>query len=257
VAVVLERFPELGITRVSRWCFNCYVITGDDGALIVVDAGIPVLADDLEPVVAGMPGVVKTVTATHGHCDHVGGAAALAERHNADIYLSVNTMRYFDAEKPRTPSVFKMARCWPLLFGQRFDAKAAWGFVRASLSAGFGTWRGMLWHGVHPIGGLEDGVPLPGAAAWTVLNRPGHTDDSIALWNDNSATLLCGDAAFTTKGRVRFAPDTIDAAAAAQTVARVQTLPVEHLFPGHGLPVHGPSIWESALALDAVWRDRK
>jgi glyoxylase-like metal-dependent hydrolase (beta-lactamase superfamily II) len=255
VAVVVERFPELRITRVSRWCFNCYVISGGNGALIVVDAGIPVLADDLEPVIEGTPGAVKTVTATHGHCDHVGGAAAVAERHSADIYLPATTMCYFDGVKPRTPSVFKMARCWPLLFGQPFDAKAAGGFVRAALSAGFGTWRGMLWHGVHPIGGLEDGMPLPGATEWTVLNCPGHTDDSIALWNDDSRTLLCGDAIFTARGRPRFAPDTIDDAAA-QTVARLRALPVEHLFPGHGLPVHGPSIWESA-APGEVSRDRK
>jgi glyoxylase-like metal-dependent hydrolase (beta-lactamase superfamily II) len=246
MSLVVEGFPELGITRVSRWCFNCYLLTGDDGALVAVDAGIPGLADDLDPVVAGIPGAVKTVTATHGHCDHVGAAAVLADRHAAEIYLPETTMSYFKGAKPRTPSVFKMARAWPVVVGQPFDAKAAVGFVRATLSAGFGTWRGMLWHGPRPVGGLDDGMALPSAAEWTVLSSPGHTDDSISLWNENSRTLLAGDAVFTSKGRARFAPDTIDDAAAAQTAARLQSLPVEHLFPGHGLPVHGPAIWESA-----------
>lgn len=250
MAVIVESFPDLLLTRISRWCFNCYVITGDNDALVVVDAGIPALVDDLDPVLASLPGLVKTVTATHGHCDHVGAAAALAQRHNAEIHLPATTMGYFDGAKPRTPSMFKLARGWPILFGQPFDAKAAWGFVQASMSAGFGTSRGMLWHGARPIGGLEDGMPLPGATAWTVLNCPGHTDDSIALWNDDSATLLCGDAAFTSKGRIRFAPDTIDDGAAERTVARLRSLPVEHLFPGHGLPVHGPSIWEATLGAE-------
>lgn len=256
MAVVVERFPELGLTRASRWCFNCYVITGDNGSLVVVDAGIPAFADDLGSIVTSMPGRVTTVTATHGHCDHVGAATALAQRHNAEIYLPATTLGYFDGTKPRTPSVLKLARGWPILFGQPFDAKAAWGFMQASMSAGFGTSRGMLWRGVRPNGGLEDGTQLPGASAWTVLNCPGHTDDSIALWNDDSAALLCGDATFTTDGRVRFAPDTVDDQAAERTVARLRSLPVEHLFPGHGLPVHGPSIWESAVASHGVRRKR-
>jgi hypothetical protein len=40
VGLVVGRLPQLGIVRVSRWCFNCYLIDGDDG-LIVVDAGFP------------------------------------------------------------------------------------------------------------------------------------------------------------------------------------------------------------------------
>lgn len=82
------------------------------------------------------------------------------------------------------------------------------------------------------------------ASAWTVLNIPGHTDDSIALWHESSRTLLSGDAVITIRSVPRFAPDTIDAAAAARTSARLQALPVEHLLPGHGLPLHGVATWK-------------
>jgi glyoxylase-like metal-dependent hydrolase (beta-lactamase superfamily II) len=243
VSVIVEELS--GVTRVSRWCFNCYLIVGDDG-LVVVDAGMPDIADDIEPLLAHMPGDIKAVTATHGHPDHVGGAATLAARHRAEIHLPATTLSYFHGATPRTPSMLKLARTWPLLFGQPFDAKAAAGFVRAGLTAGFGSPKGMLWRGVRPSSGLDDGMPLPGASAWTVLNSPGHTDDSVTLWNETSRTLLSGDAVITIKGQPRFAPDTVDDDAARKTTARLRALPVEHLLPGHGLPIHAHSIWGPA-----------
>ncbi|WP_019926218.1 MBL fold metallo-hydrolase [Nocardia sp. BMG111209] len=246
MGVVVERLAALGLTRVSRWCFNCYLLAGDDGAIVVIDPGMPTSAEDVEPVLAIMPGRVRVVTATHGHCDHVGGAAALARRHNADIYLPTVTLSYLDGVEPRTPSPAKLARTWRLLFGQPFDRRAATGFVRAAVTAGFGGTRRMLWPGPQPVGSLEDGRPLPGASAWTVLQSPGHTDDSIALWNAGTRTLLSGDAVLTINGRPRFAPDTVDVEAAAETASRLRQLPVEHLLPGHGVPIHAPSVWALA-----------
>jgi glyoxylase-like metal-dependent hydrolase (beta-lactamase superfamily II) len=148
-------------------------------------------------------------------------------------------MTYLDGATPRTPSVAKLARTWPLLFGQSFDINAAVGFVRATSATGFGTFRGMLWHGPRPAGGLEDGASVPGASAWTTVNGPGHTDDCVTLWHEGSRTLLSGDAVITVRGAPRFAPDTVDDAAAAKTTARLRCLPVEHLLPGHGRPLHG------------------
>lgn len=42
----------------------------------------------------------------------------------------------------------------------------------------------------------------------------------------------------------RFAPDTVDDSAAARTVERLSALPVEHLRPGHGMPLHFASPWQ-------------
>lgn len=183
----------------------------------------------------------------HGHPDHISGAPAIAARYGSGIHLGATTLTYIEGSaKPRTPSVAKLARTWPVLFGQPFDVKAALGFVVASSTVGFGTSSGMRWSGPEPSGALEDGDSLPGASSWTVMTTPGHTDDGIAFWHADSRTLLSGDAVITMHGQPRFAPDTIDTAAAARTAARLRTLPVEYLLPGHGRPLHGVSMLDIA-----------
>src|SRR3954463_5583291 len=74
VALVVDAMPELGITRVSRWTCNCYVLhNGDGDGAVVVDAGLPAVADDLAPVLKRLEGQVQSIVATHGHSDHVAG----------------------------------------------------------------------------------------------------------------------------------------------------------------------------------------
>jgi hypothetical protein len=58
---------EIGITRVSRWTFNCYVIHAGEGGPVIVDAGLPCLAADLAPVLADLaidPAAAVAVAAT-------------------------------------------------------------------------------------------------------------------------------------------------------------------------------------------------
>jgi glyoxylase-like metal-dependent hydrolase (beta-lactamase superfamily II) len=243
--VKVQRFLDVPATRVSRWCFNCYLIDGDDGNVVVVDAFMPKIVTDLAPLLESRQPV--TVTATHGHPDHISGAPAIAARYGSDIHLGTATLTYIEGSvDPRTPSVAKLARTWPVLFGQPFDVKAALGFVAASSTVGFGTSSGMRWPGPEPSGGLGDGDSLPGASSWTVITTPGHTDDGIAFWHEDSRTLLSGDAVITMHSKPRWAPDTIDDAAAARTAARLRALPVEHLLPGHGRPLHDVSILDTA-----------
>lgn len=242
---IVQRLPDSPVMRVSRWCFNCYLIDGDNGNVVVVDAFMPKIVDDLGPLLQGRSPVA--VTATHGHPDHLSGAPAIATRYGAGIHVAATTHSYIlGGTEPRTPSVAQLARTWPLLFGQPFDVKAAAGYVAACATVGFGTSRGMLWPGPEPVSALDDGAAVPGASAWTVIATPGHTDDGIAFWHADSGTLLSGDAVITMKGYPRWAPDIVDVAAAARTAERLRELRVQHLLPGHGVPLHGVSVLSTA-----------
>lgn len=243
MSLVVDEMPDLGITRISRWIFNCYVLHSGDG-VVVVDAGLPRVADDLAPVLDRLGGTLRTVVATHGHSDHVAGAAALATRHHAPIWVPATTLSYLDGARPRTPTPAKAARIWPTLFDQPLDRVGAAGLLTGTRVAGYGTPAGMRWAGPSPSGGLADGQPLPGAPDWIVVDADGHTDDSIALWNPTTRTLLSGDAVLTARGKAWHTPEIVDAASAAATRKRLEELPVAHLLPGHGRPVHaGDTVW--------------
>jgi glyoxylase-like metal-dependent hydrolase (beta-lactamase superfamily II) len=97
---------------------------------------------------------------------------------------------------------------------------------------------------------LADGDEVPGAPAWQVVQVPGHTDDSTALWNPVTGVLLSGDAVLTRQGRAWFTPELCDVEAAARTEERLRVLPVGHLLPGHGRPVVGAGLMGRALGPD-------
>lgn len=228
--------PEIGVTRVSRWLFNCYVIGGS----VVVDPGLPSAANDLAPILGDG---VAAVVGTHGHSDHLGGAAGVARRYDAPIHLPATTLSYLDGARPRTPNIVGMARIWPTTIGYLPELDVVPGLIRGVLTSGYASPL-MRWTGPAPTGGLVDGQPLPGAPEWTVLDAPGHTDDSVAFWNETTRTLISGDAVLTARGRAYHTPEVVDRTLAHATRVRLSALPVEHLLPGHGLPVHDArTVW--------------
>ena len=233
MSLVIDDMPDLGITRLSRWIFNCYVLQSSDG-VVVVDAGLPQVAaiwqrswiGSAEPYT---PWWRRTDTATTSPVRR-NWPPATARRSGCPS----TTLTYLDGARPRTPTPARAARIWPTFIDQPLDRVGVAGLLSGARVAGYGTPAGMRWTGPAPGGGLADGQPLPGAPDWTVINASGHTDDSIALWNPTTRTLLSGDAVLTVRGKAWHTPEIVDALSAAATRQRLEQLPVAHLLPGHG-----------------------
>lgn len=64
---------------------NSYVITGAEGVCAVVDPG-PLIEEHLERLAQAANGQAQAILITHGHPDHVEGAARLREMTGASIY---------------------------------------------------------------------------------------------------------------------------------------------------------------------------
>lgn len=241
-----------GVTRVSRWVFNCYVVAGTDGGRpLLVDVGLPSQVAQLTARLD--PGAPPVVAATHLHSDHVGGVPALCRARHVDFVVGSKVRHYADGERPRTPGPREVARIGPVLRDQPIDAGAYLDLLRARPSVGYGVGRFALPTPVSTW--LDDGDEVPGAPGWFAVRAPGHTDDSIALHHRERRILASGDAVLSVGGRAWFNPELVDRSAGGlavvrETVERLRALRVSVLLPGHGRPVVADDVWRDALGFD-------
>ncbi len=140
VSLLVETFEDIGVTRISRWIFNCYLVhDGGGGRPVVIDPGLPGLVDDLVPVLSDLGLAITdlgSIYATHAHSDHVAGIQPLAARSGADVHLPVGSRPYFEGQIPRSPSVGAVASIWPALLDQPFDGAGAVGAARGGPTRG-------------------------------------------------------------------------------------------------------------------------
>ena len=67
---------------------NCYVAVDENGRAAVIDPGL--YAPELQTLLREKTAAVETILLTHGHADHISGAAALREATGAPI--SIHTL---------------------------------------------------------------------------------------------------------------------------------------------------------------------
>jgi glyoxylase-like metal-dependent hydrolase (beta-lactamase superfamily II) len=244
---------DIGIQVCSRWLYNCYVVVdGGGGRPFVVDPGLPVTAGAAARVMARLRLLRPALlTATHGHSDHLGRLPWLHERCGAPIHLSAKVQDFLAGERTKAPDLRAFAKLRPMLGEQRFSCLALFQALTTVGREGYGA-RDRFRFSASVDGFLEDGDRLPGAPDWEVILAPGHSACSACFWNRRTRTLISGDAVLTLRGRAWFNPVLVDEAAMDRTEDRLRGLPVEHLLPGHGCPIHGEDLMSTAWG----WRER-
>lgn len=172
-----------GVHQVSRGV-NAFIIDGDEG-VVLIDTGLPrqegAISDGIEAIGRSLSDVTA-ILITHGHVDHVGGAAALAGSTSADVYASAGDAPMVEGrvQKPPPPVMERIP-----LMGRLMS------FLPSGTPVGVD----------HVIEGPD--ARLPGDIR--AVPTPGHTPGHMSYVLDRAGGILfVGDAAVATRsGEIR------------------------------------------------------
>ena len=183
---------------------RCYVIAEEEG-LLVVDVGSIGQAEDVVQFISHQLGraleQIKYIIATHFHIDHIGGIGHLLQNagEKTQVVFHRRVGDYMRGSKTLSLQKNWLTGLFPAaLHSDRYVGR--WGHLRFESLAGI------------PLPGLRRLVNLPyraekihylkygtatrqplGFGQWDVLETPGHTEDSVSLYHESSAELICGD----------------------------------------------------------------
>lgn len=163
---------------------------------IAIDTATPTLAW-LADELAARDWTLRLIVSTHGHWDHIGDNAAVAEHTGAQVAVH------------------------PLDRDRLLDPQPLWAPFEIVPS-------------VAAVDLAEGGVIAFGELRLEVLHTPGHTDGSVCLYDRDWGSLFSGDTLFAGGwGRVDLPGG--DAAAMVASLTRLTDLEdAVKVFPGHG-----------------------
>src|SRR3954471_20815582 len=239
----LELNAAPGIHRVEDANTNWYLVE-EDGALCVVDAGVPSSWDSLHEALGRIgrtPADVAAVVLTHAHFDHVGFAEKARTELNVPVYVHEN-----DAPMTRHPWRYDFERPRSFYFATQLQAlPIVAGFLRTRA-----FWPPPITE-VRRYGDDAGALPVPGAPR--VVPTPGHTLGHCSLHLPDRDAVLAGDAVVMLDPyTARRGPRLVARAATADVERNTRTLDAlaatraRVVLTGHGEPFGDGA--ESAVA---------
>ena len=194
-----------------------YLILGEKRALLF-DTGLGV--GRISTAVARLTSLPVTVVNSHSHFDHVGGNAEFQDIWNRDLAFTQQNMRG-ESNAYSHDALAPERLCGTLPPGTNSGSYA----IRP-------------WKSAHT---LQDGERIDlGGRELEVIFTPGHTPDSLVLFDRKNGLLFTGDT-FYPGPIYLFTPET-DFAAYTRSVARLAALEpqVKLLLPAHNVPIAEP-----------------
>ena len=199
-----------------------YLIVGEKQALLF-DTGMGI--SDMKKVVEGLTSLPVSVMNSHTHNDHVSGNWRFSRIYGMDTA--------FTRQSAKGTVAAAQAEIGP-------------GMVCGDLPAGFDA-RSYAVKPFHITDRVHGGEKIDlGGRVLEIIPAPGHTPDSIALWDARNGLLFTGDMYYP--GPIYlFRPET-DLDAYETSIARMAALGAKLLLPAHNLPVADPGDLPRVLA---------
>ncbi len=217
--------PRVWCVRRRSYLTCSYVVQAPVG-IVLVDAGMDSEGRDIERALArafrAAPADVRAILLTHWHNDHAAGARAIQEKSSAKIYYHAGDQ----AELTRT-TASRGVRGW---LAERVPELGPLVLLKGLL--GEAVPRAVAAHRL-----ISDGDTVEGDFA--AICTPGHTPGHVSFFYGPERILFAGDALAVIGSRVRFMsrPVTLDLTEARRSMVRCLERPIEHLCPGHRMPL--------------------
>ncbi len=224
----LQVFPVTeDVWCVRRWSYlTCSYLVRTPLGIVLLDAGMDSTGGDIEVALhrafGATPRDVKAILLTHWHNDHAAGAQAIQNQSGAKIY-------FHRGDEPQ--------------------------LTGASATGGLRQWLAARIPELGPLvlfkGLLGEATPRPVKADrllvdgdrvedfFEVIETPGHTPGHLSFYYPREKMLFAGDALAVIRGHVRFMARhvTLELPAARRSMFRCLERPIEHLCPGHRVPL--------------------
>lgn len=209
---------------------NTYLLNGQ--GIVIVDPAselnVRILLDYLERFLHRSPAEIDLIVLTHLHADHTSGVEALRRWCDAPVAASATARQLAQAEvaEHKSSGITHLA-------GQVLNQAALPGVLHHLdlFPPNYSNQVRMidLW--------LDDVAGLPKHPDWRVIASPGHTRESLCLYNPFTNELLCGDTVITVEGGAPLLRGATNRRQLEDTLRVLRSLEVYYLYPGHGRPI--------------------
>ena len=218
---------------------NMYVIRNpEDNNWVLIDTGLKSSAAKIKKMAAALFGAEsqpKAIILTHGHFDHTGSVARLAEEWDVPVYAHYLEIPYLTGRSSYPPPDSTV--------GGGLMASMAWVYPKKPINI----------EGRLQILPPDEHVPfLP---EWRYIYTPGHAPGHVSLYRQKDKVLIAGDAFVTTNQesvlsvmkqvkKISGPPKyfTYDWEAARNSVRKLADLGPITVATGHGRPMKGPQM---------------
>jgi glyoxylase-like metal-dependent hydrolase (beta-lactamase superfamily II) len=188
--------PESGFARAYLICEGENVMAVDVGSIGAAHEIEAYCAD----VLRSSTRAIRFIAATHFHTDHIGGIGHLLRSCPSDTRVMFHPLvrEYLAGTRALPPMKNWVRGLLPTVVASLPNLKNPADFTPETLS-------GIPVMGIDGLSHLPyetsvryfDADRLPryplGFADWEVIVTPGHTEDSISIYNDVTKELICGD----------------------------------------------------------------
>lgn len=226
--------PE--IIRIDLDNVNCY-LGKENGNFILFDTGGHLLLDKVysdrrAALLNGLEragcqrGNLKLILLTHGDIDHVANAQFLKEEYQTKIAIHTGDLEL--VEKPTIETMLRSSNYKSIML------KIVFQIIKKLII----KLSNRILSDLKPFKPdilVNDGDSLSeyGFSA-KVLHLPGHTAGSIGVLTENG-DLIAGDTFMNLK-KPGIAPNAVDFKTMANSIARLKTMNLNTVYPGHGKP---------------------